>query len=403
MMASRDNASQGGKHFRTEQTQGSGRHTGMGPLKWLLAVLVVVGVALGCGAFAYRMLVRPGAPESSGAEEAAEPAAKPELDEGTSETEDTLLKDQWVTDETGVHYLTSDGSAAIGWEQIDSSWYFFDEQGALLKGRWLTDETGEHYLTSDGSAAVGWKQIDSTWYFFDDQGTLLKGQWLTDESGEHYLTSDGSAAVGWKQVDDSWYFFDEQGTLQTGWIDDGSGKRYWVRPEDKTLPHHEWIEIDGVFEPFDDDGAWVNNGEVMPPNDAENVANMTARQQAVIDACDITPWPGRGYCAAWVSDVFVNAGEPAVDGDACDIARAWCASDDLSELKPGIVIAVTTHERTENGLIWGHVCIYAGNGLVRDSGATSTRWVTLGSWFAWYGTLEAPHWGWANGIPLDEW
>ena len=321
MMASRDNASQGGKHFRTEQTQGSGRHTGMGPLKWLLAVLVVVGVALGCGAFAYRMLVRPGAPESSSAEEVAEPAAKPEVDEGTSETEDTLLKDQWVTDETGEHYLTSDGSAAVGWKQIDSSWYFFDEQGAL----------------------------------------------------------------------------------QTGWIDDGSGKRYWVRPEDKTLPHHEWIEIDGVFEPFDDDGAWVNNGEVMPPNDAENVTNMTARQQAVIDACDITPWPGRGYCAAWVSDVFVNAGEPAVDGDACDIARAWCTSDDLSELKPGMVIAVTTHERTENGLIWGHVCIYAGNGLVRDSGATSTRWVTLGSWFAWYGTLEAPHWGWANGTPLDEW
>ena len=321
MTASRDNTAQGGKHFRTEQTQSRGRHTGMGPLKWLLAVLVVVGVALGCGAFAYRMLVRPGAPESSATEEVAEPTAEPEVDEGTSETEDTLLKDQWVTDETGVHYLTSDGSAA----------------------------------------------------------------------------------VGWKQIDDSWYFFDEQGALQTGWIDDGSGKRYWVRPEDKTLPHHEWIEIDGVFEPFDDDGAWVNNGEVMPPNDAENMANMTARQQAVIDACDITPWPGRGYCAAWVSDVFVNAGEPAVDGDACDIARAWCTSDDLSELKPGMVIAVTTHERTENGLIWGHVCIYAGNGLVRDSGATSTRWVTLGSWFAWYGTLESPHWGWANGIPLDEW
>ena len=362
MTASRDNTAQGGKHFRTEQTQSRGRHTGMGPLKWLLAVLVVVGVALGCGAFAYRMLVRPGAPESSATEEVAEPTAEPEVDEGTSETEDTLLKDQWVTDETGVHYLTSDGSAAVGWKQVDDSWYFFDEQAALLKDQWLTDETGEHYLTSDGSAAVGWKQVD-----------------------------------------DSWYFFDEQAALQTGWIDDGSGKRYWVRPEDKTLPHHEWIEIDGVFEPFDDDGAWVNNGEVMPPNDAENVTNMTARQQAVIDACDITPWPGRGYCAAWVSDVFVNAGEPAVDGDACDIARAWCTSDDLSELKPGMVIAVTTHERTENGLIWGHVCIYAGNGLVRDSGATSTRWVTLGSWFAWYGTLEAPHWGWANGIPLDEW
>ena len=272
---------------------------------------------------------------------------------------------------------------------------------------WLKDgDTTRYFDGTSGEPYVGWLDLGGRLYWLDDgahqsKGALLTDQWLTTESGEYYLLSDGSAAVGWKEIDGKPYYFDALGKLQTGWIDDGSGKIYWIKPEDKTLPHHEWIEMDGVFQAFDDDGSWVNNGEIIPPNDAENVANMTSRQQAVVDACDITPWPGKGYCAAWVSDVFVNAGEPSVYGDACDIARAWCTSDDLGDLKPGMIIAVPRHSRTENGLIWGHLCIYAGNGLVRDSGGTSTRWVTLGTGFAWYGTLESPKWGWANGIPLD--
>lgn len=70
------------------------------------------------------------------------------------------------------------------------------------------------------------------------------------------------------------YYFDKDGAVQTGWIDDGSGKKYWIRPEDRTIPSHEWIEIDGVFQAFDDDGSWVNDGDILPPGDAENVANM---------------------------------------------------------------------------------------------------------------------------------
>lgn len=127
---------------------------------------------------------------------------------------------------------------------------------------------------------------------------------------------------------------------------------------------------------------------------------MSVRQSAVVESCDQTPWPGKALCAAWVSQVFVNAGEPSVDGDACDLARNWCTTDDLAQLRPGMIIAVTSHSRTENGKIWGHVCIYEGNGIVRDSGTYGVRRSQLGSWLAWFGTDESPRWGWANGIPL---
>lgn len=308
------------------------------------------------------------------------PADEPTVDESLS---------GWVVGEDGVsrYYDPKSHAPFLGWLKEGDSTFYFDGVSAEPHLGWL-DLGGNRYWFDNGSQG--------------HSGVLMKNQWLTTDDGEYYLTSDGSVAVGWKQLDDNWHYFDQQGRRQTGWIDDGSGKIYWIRPEDGTLPHHEWIEIDGVFQAFDDDGSWVHGEEVLPSNDEENVANMSTRQQSVINACDFTPWPGKSLCAAWVSDVFVNAGEPSVDGDACDIARAWCTSDDLDDLKPGMVIAVTTHSRTENGRIWGHVCIYAGNGLVRDSGADSTRWVTLGSWFAWYGILESPKWGWANEIPLTE-
>lgn len=293
----------------------------------------------------------------------------------------------WVSDESGIRR-------------------YYDPATHSYYNGWLNEPEGTYYIDGEtGTAHVGWLLLDEKLYWLDDgtrtnAGILLKDQWLVTDGSEYYLKSDGSATVGWADLEGKRYYFDDTGKNQTGWIDDGSGKVFYIRPEDGTQPHHEWIVMDGIYQAFDDDGSWVNAGDIIPPNDEESVAHMSERQQAVINACNITPWPGRALCAAWVSSVFVNAGEPAVGGDACDIAHAWCTSDDLTDLKPGMVIAVATHSRTENGRIWGHVCIYAGNGLVRDSGATETRWVTLGTWFAWYGTLEQPRWGWANGIPL---
>lgn len=187
---------------------------------------------------------------------------------------------------------------------------------------------------------------------------------------------------------------------QVGWVDGGNGKRYWVKPEDGTLACHEWIEIDGVYQAFDDDGSWVTLGDVIPPGDEANVASMSERQRAVVDACSVTPWPGKALCAAWVSSVFETAGEGPVSGNACDMADEWCDSSDLSALRPGMIIAVPSHGRTENGQIWGHVCIYVGGGLIMDSGTYGIRTSSLGSWLAWFGDLNTPQWGWANGVPL---
>jgi hypothetical protein len=294
-----------------------------------------------------------------------------------------------------------------GWvEGPDGSMYYYDEQTHRQAKGWLDLSDGRYYFDEQtGAMHLGWLELDGNRYWLDDgtrasRGTLMTSTWLELDEGEYLLSSEGSALMGWQEVDGQTYCFGDDGAMRTGWADARDGSKRWLK-SDGTMATNEWIQMDdGVWQVFDVDGTWVTQDEIIPPNDAEHVEQMSARQYAVVSACDVTPWPGKALCARWVSDVFINAGEGAVGGDACDIANTWCVSFDLSDLRPGMVIAVPSHPRTDNGKIWGHVCIYVGGGYVRDSGTYGVRKVQLSSWFAWFGATNTPRWGWANGVSL---
>ncbi len=120
---------------------------------------------------------------------------------------------------------------------------------------------------------------------------------------------------------------------------------------------------------------------------------------AVIQACDETPSPGPGYCAAWVADVFVNAGIGYFGGNACDMYASWCLSSDPAELQPGMIVAVSTHDLTAAGRIYGHVGVYVGDGVVMDN-VGYIRATSFDEWVATYGTTVEPRWGWLGGVEL---
>lgn len=294
-----------------------------------------------------------------------------------------------------------------GWVTgADGELRYYDPETHRLYGGWLDWEGSRLYIDGEtGQPHVGWLELEGKRYWLDDgsragRGALLAGQWLEVDGARFLLGEDGSATTGWLEDEGGWHFFDASGASRTGLIDDGSGKKWWLN-DDGTLASHEWVQVDGIYQAFDDDGSLVTLGDVVPPGDEANMASLTSRQRAVIDACANTPWPGRALCALWVSNVFIQAGEPAVPGDACDLARAWCTSSDLADLEPGMIIAVESHSRTENGRIWGHICIYVGDGLICDSGTYGIRRSSLGSWLAWFGVSQQPRWGWANGIDLS--
>ena len=121
---------------------------------------------------------------------------------------------------------------------------------------------------------------------------------------------------------------------------------------------------------------------------------------AVVSACHSTPSPGLGWCAAWVSNVFSNAGLGYVGGNACDMYAAWCTSSNRANLAAGMIVAVSTHPHTTAGQIYGHVGIYVGGGTVMDN-VGYIRSISIDEWASYYGATVPARWGWLGGIVLS--
>lgn len=124
-------------------------------------------------------------------------------------------------------------------------------------------------------------------------------------------------------------------------------------------------------------------------------------QKKIVAACKTTPSPGDGYCAMWVSNVYTNAGLPCPSGNACDMYDQYCTSNDLSQLKVGMIISVRTHDLTYAGSIYGHVGIYIGDGQVMDN-VGEIRTTSVDKWIhTWDGHItsgDGVRWGFGPGV-----
>ena len=106
----------------------------------------------------------------------------------------------------------------------DATTYVFDTDGTLVSNEWVTvnlDNNGSdsrkiyYYGFSDGSAAKGWQQIGSKWYYFDDYGRNC-ASFYTDKKtlvdvyvDGYYLNGTGfypSQVCSWHQNGDSWWY-----------------------------------------------------------------------------------------------------------------------------------------------------------------------------------------------------
>ena len=135
---------------------------------------------------------------------------------------------------------------------------------------------------------------------------------------------------------------------------------------------------------------------------APQIAGATARQQAIVNMAYATPTPGQGLCAAWVSNVFRNAGYGFYGGNACDMCRSWCHSSNRNELKVGMIIADVSHPGTGSaGLTYGHVGIYIGNNKVMSNEGPITV-KSLDAFVRFYGAGTGCRWGWLGGIDLSQ-
>ena len=146
-------------------------------------------------------------------------------------------------------------------------------------------------------------------------------------------------------------------------------------------------------------GSSSGGGSYAPGTPQQNAGS--GKQQAVVNACYSTPSPGQNWCAAWVTNVFRNAGVGYFGGNACDMFNAWCYSSDRSALQVGMIVADSSHSGTgAPGLLYGHVGIYIGGGIVMSNeGAITSK--LLDSFISFYGTGSGVRWGWLGGIALS--
>lgn len=116
-------------------------------------------------------------------------------------------------------------------------------------------------------------------------------------------------------------------------------------------------------------------------NGAEYEASSEV-QKKIVDAAFITPSPGPGWCAMWVSQVYQNAGLGYIGGNANDMYQNYTFTSDRSKLKVGMLVAVeSSSSGSTAGLTYGHVGIYIGDGKVIDN-IGHIRVTTLDDWIA---------------------
>jgi hypothetical protein len=119
---------------------------------------------------------------------------------------------------------------------------------------------------------------------------------------------------------------------------------------------------------------------------------------AITSAAYSTSSPGSGLCAAWVTNVFRNAGVGYFGGNACDMYWNYCGTS-TGNIKAGMIIAVPTAPFSDAAIRYGHVGIYLGGGTVRENLSGTVQSVSLGSWVSRYSATALC--GWLGGVALS--
>ena len=172
----------------------------------------------------------------------------------TSESEDVVneyvlaenqevLADGWHQDENGKYSYVKDGQLLKNCiEQIDGSYYGFDEYGIM----YANTTFNLIYSKDDG------------FYRAKENGILYINEWYTISSSTYYYGEDGKAYTGVRTIDGKQYSFYPSGGLckDTTWTVEG--KVYYCDKEGVAteLTNNTWSKIDGKY-------YYVKNGSLL--------------------------------------------------------------------------------------------------------------------------------------------
>lgn len=106
-----------------------------------------------------------------------------------------------------VYYNNNGTKASNEWKQSsDGGYYYLDGYGNMVTNSFIDSE---RYVGSDGKMVTsGWRQIDSKWYYFDNNGKTIKNKSKQINGVYYYFGDDGYMVTGWVHDDSNWYYCD---------------------------------------------------------------------------------------------------------------------------------------------------------------------------------------------------
>lgn len=138
-------------------------------------------------------------------------------------------------------------AAAIGWKQINGTWYYFNNEGKMLKNTTTPDG---YYVNSNGvwdgsSKSSSYSSSSNHYYSSNGSGshsvTQAKNNGWLQSGNKWYYMKNGYAITGWKKVNSHWYYFDEDGVMLTDWQDIDKGY------DSHTSGEHTYFFNDGSY------------------------------------------------------------------------------------------------------------------------------------------------------------
>lgn len=169
----------------------------------------------------------------------------------------TQVQDGWQNAQGQILYYLN-GKPVTGWQTIDSSTYYFSEDGHLYTG-WQMIDGNTYYLGDDGALRVGWQELDGKTYYLGSDGIPITG-WMEIAGNRYWFDHDGSMITGIMLENGAAYLFNEQGQLSSGWVR-LHDKLYYG--DENGHPVFGWNEIEGRTHYFDETGAIVSGWVTM--------------------------------------------------------------------------------------------------------------------------------------------
>ena len=224
--------------------------------------------------------------------------------------QETTDAKQELTSKTAVSTSTIKNQ----WKQVDSAWYYYNEQGEILKqtfwnsyyfhkdgkmasSEWIFENNHWYYAKPSGTLAQNeWMEINQHWYIFNTQGILLTNQW----KDAYYLKPSGAMAENewiYDTTYQSWFYITANGRFaQNTWKDDyylKSGgymaKNEWIYDSS----YQAWFYLDrnglyvtgshvinGALHSFNGNGAWIR--EIKENTTSNELPFATSNYQKVI-------------------------------------------------------------------------------------------------------------------------